>query len=256
MTNVGSGKLITFEGIECCGKGTQINLILEWLKSRRLQTLTEAGEIGPSFQCFSDHEPGGTLYAEAIRGILKNPELTLPAIFATLREHSDYAFAKNFKADETISYRRNGRTEIFLFMASRSEFADKIKPQIDNGAIVLADRLMDSTMAYQGYGKLQGDPKILEIINTLNRFALNSLWPYLTFLIDIPIKTMYERMGKQPDEKNSFFEKKYPPETYERIRKGYQRIAELEPGRVKVIDGTKSIEEVSLAIKTILDQAL
>ncbi len=256
MTNNGPGKLITFEGVDCCGKGTQIKAVQAWLANQQQLSTIEAGSIGPSFKCFSDHEPGGTLYGEAIRGILKNPDLTLPAIFAALREHSDYEFAQQFKPEENISYRRNGRTEIFLFMASRAEFADKIKPIIDNGAIVLADRLMDSTMAYQGYGKLQGDPKILEIINILNRFALNSLWPYLTFFIDIPIDVMYERMGKQPDEKNSFFEKKYPRETFERIRQGYQRIAELEPRRVKVIDGTKIAEEVTAAIIEILESAL
>lgn len=237
------GKLITFEGIECSGKGTQIKLVEAWLRQMTVHY-------------FSDHEPGGTLYGEALRAILKNPELALPAIYGALEGHSDYSAIKNFHLADTTDYSRSGQLEIFLFMASRVAFAEKIKPLIASGLIVLADRLMDSSTAYQGYGRLQGDQKMLATIEANNRLALSGLWPDLTFVIDIPVEVMFERMAKESAEKNSFFEEKYNREFYQRVREGYLQIAKNEPDRVKIIDGTQPIQQVFEQIKPFIADQL
>jgi len=233
---VGRGRLITFEGIECSGKGTQIRLLSDWLRDQGIKHHT-------------DHEPGGTPYGEALRVVLKNPELALPAIFQAVRKHSDYQTLNYFHSSLT-NYSRSGLVEMYLFMASRSLYAEKIARLIHElGFVVISDRLMDSTTAYQGGGKFQGDPQMLETINFNNRLAMNGLWPDLTFFLDIPVDIMYARMAGENDEKNSFFEKKYNREFYERVRRQYLAIAESEPQRFIVIDGTKTIQEVFEAIK-------
>ncbi len=235
-----NGQIISLEGIECCGKGTQIRLIEQFLKSQGLK-------------CFLTHEPGGALYSEALRVILKNPNKALPAIFKSVLGHPDYEAVKEFLLDEKMDYSRSGITEIFLFMANRAPFCEMIKPLINQGYFVLADRFMDSTTAYQGYGKMRGDPKVLKNIRRNNRFAMQGLWPYLTFFIDISVDTMYERMAKTPKWKDAYFEERYPREAFERIRAGYHKIAAAEPNRVIVIDGEPPVEEVFLQIRPYLD---
>lgn len=231
------GHLITFEGIECSGKGTQIKLLRAWLASQGME-------------CVSNHEPGGTLYGEALRMVLKNPELALPAIFKAVKGHSDYETINAFELADKTNYSRSGLFEMFLFMASRTLYAEQVKWFMAHDiSVMLSDRLMDSTTAYQGSGKFYDDPKMLEAINYNNRLAMDGLWPDLTFLIDVPLAVMYKRMAGEDEQKNSFFEQKYDRETYQRIREGYLEIARQEPNRVKVIDGTMSIEEVFEAIK-------
>jgi dTMP kinase len=237
------GKLITFEGIECSGKGTQIKLVLEWLKQLNIN-------------CTAEHEPGGTLYGEALRAILKNPELSLPAIFNAVKGHSDYQALSNFNFNESTDYSRNGTFEMFMFLASRALYAEKIKEVIEQGTTVISDRLMDSTTAYQGGGKANSDPQMIEQINFGNHLAMGELWPNLTLFLDISVDEMYRRMAGETDEKNSFFEKKYDRNFYEKVRQEYLNIAEREPQRFVVIDGAKSPTEVFEIIKTKLSKLL
>ena len=234
------GKLISFEGIECCGKGTQIKLAQSWLQERGHRVVVE-------------HEPGGTYYGEALRGILKNPELTLPAIFKALSQHSDYPQIASFLTDTSFDYQRTPRFEMFLFWASRSLYAEKIKALLADGNIVLSDRLMDSTTAYQGGGGANGDKQVIEQINFGNHLAMGEIWPDLTICLDITIDEMYQRMAKENDEKNAFFEKKYDRQYYQRVRNQYLKLAIDEPQRFKVIDGIGPISHIHENITTLID---
>lgn len=236
-----NGKLISFEGIECSGKGTQIKLVQAWLKERNIPFV-------------SSHEPGGALYPECIRGFLKNPQITMQAIQQALHSHSDYETLQGLAINDQTDYGRSGSAEMFLYLASRSEYAAKIlKPALTDNILFISDRLMDSTIAYQGGGHFQSDPEKIKRIIEFNRFAMDGLWPDLTLFLDIPVEVMYERMASQSAEKNSFFEEKYDRLFYQRVRQEYLNIAQREPARFKIIDGTQPISEVFELVKEHLE---
>jgi dTMP kinase len=229
-----TGKLISFEGIECSGKDTQIALLAKYLRQHNIDFSLE-------------HEPGGTLYGEALRAILKHPELVLPAIYKAISGHSDF---KHARLSDNPDYDRTPECELFLFAAARAEFSNKIIDLILDGTNVIVNRFSDSTTAYQGGGHRLSTSAII----TINNMATDNLWPKLTLLIDIPVKTMLERMAKQSKEKNAFFEQRYDRNFFERVRNEYLEIARLNPERVKVIDGTKSIKEVFEQIRHYVDE--
>ncbi|MCM1265129.1 MAG: dTMP kinase [Candidatus Gastranaerophilales bacterium] len=126
--------------------------------------------------------------------------------------------------------------ESFLFLADRAQHIDTIiKPAIQRGEIVLCDRHTDSTVAYQGYGRGLD----LEQIKMLNNIATSGLKPDITFVFDIDTDTAEKRIGAQKDRMESA-----GLEFFKRVRQGYLEIAKQEPERVKVLDGTKTIEEI------------
>lgn len=126
--------------------------------------------------------------------------------------------------------------ESFLFLADRAQHIDTlVKPAIEAGKIVLCDRHIDSTIAYQGYGR-GIDKKQLEYLNDL---ATSGLKPDLTLLFDVDTETSMKRVGKDKDRMESAgieFQKK--------VRRGYLELAKAEPNRIKVFDSRKSIEEL------------
>ena len=126
--------------------------------------------------------------------------------------------------------------ESFLFLADRAQNIDIIvKPAIESGKIVLCDRHVDSTVAYQGYGRGLD----IDRINMLNNLATSGKKPDLTFVFDIDVETSMKRVGREKDRMESA-----GIEFHERVRKGYLEIAKSEPERVKVIDATRTIEEI------------
>lgn len=128
------------------------------------------------------------------------------------------------------------RCESFLFLADRAQNIDVIvNPAVDAGKIVLCDRHTDSTVAYQGYGRGLD----IERINKLNDIAANGRKPDLTFVFDIDTETSMKRVGKEKDRMESA-----GLEFHNRVRQGYLEIAKYEPERIKVIDASKSIEEI------------
>lgn len=128
------------------------------------------------------------------------------------------------------------KCESFLFLADRAQHIEQIvKPAINSGKIVLCDRHTDSTAAYQGYGRGLD----LKEIHYLNNLATGGLKPDLTIVFDIDIDTSMTRVGVQKDRMESA-----GIEFLNRVRNGYLEIAKLEPDRVKVIDASKSIDEV------------
>ena len=130
----------------------------------------------------------------------------------------------------------SNRCESFLFLADRAQHIDTIvKPALAKGQIILCDRHTDSTVAYQGYGRGID----IEQINRLNEIATDGLKPDLTFVFDIDIETSMLRVGTEKDRMESAGN-----DFFNRVRNGYLEIAKNEPQRVKVIDATRSIDEV------------
>ena len=134
--------------------------------------------------------------------------------------------------------------ESFLFLADRAQHIDTIiKPAVERGEIVLCDRHTDSTVAYQGYGRGVD----LDEIKMLNNIATSGVKPDLTFIFDIDIETAQARVGKEKDRMESA-----GVEFFQRVRQGYLEIAKSEPKRVKLIDGTRPIEDIYKEILNII----
>lgn len=133
--------------------------------------------------------------------------------------------------------------ESFLFLADRAQhIATIVKPAIEAGKIVLCDRHTDSTVAYQGYGRGLD----LQEINYLNNLATQGLKPDLTLVFDVDIETSMKRVGEEKDRMESG-----GIEFFNKVRNGYLAIAQNEPIRVKVIDASKTINEVFEDVKLI-----
>lgn len=136
------------------------------------------------------------------------------------------------------------RCESFLFLADRAQNIDIIvNPAVKAGKIVLCDRHIDSTVAYQGYGRGLD----IERINMLNDLATNGKKPDLTFVFDVDVETSMKRVGKEKDRMESA-----GIDFHNRVRQGYLELAKQEPNRIKVIDATKSIEEIHDEVINIL----
>lgn len=136
------------------------------------------------------------------------------------------------------------RCESFLFLADRAQNIDIIvNPAVKEGKIVLCDRHIDSTVAYQGYGRGLN----IDRINMLNNLATNGKKPDLTLVFDVDVETSMKRVGKEKDRMESA-----GIDFHNRVRKGYLELANQEPKRIKVLDATKSIEEIHKDVINIL----
>ena len=128
------------------------------------------------------------------------------------------------------------RCESFLFLADRAQHVDTIiNPAIAEGKIVLCDRHTDSSVAYQGYGRGLD----VDRINMLNNLAVNGRYPDLTLVFDIDVETSMSRVGDNKDRMESA-----GIEFFNRVRNGYLEIAKKEPNRVKIVDSSRSIDEI------------
>ena len=172
--------------------------------------------ISKGFDVVITREPGGKGLGEKVREILLN-------------------------YDGVVS----DRCESFLFLADRAQNIDIIvNPAVEQGKIVLCDRHTDSTVAYQGYGR---GLDITEI-NMLNNLATHNKKPDLTLVFDVDIETSMQRVGQNKDRMESAGK-----EFFNRVRNGYLELAKQEPQRIKVINSTKSIEEVFENVKEIIN---
>ena len=128
------------------------------------------------------------------------------------------------------------RCESFLFLADRAQNIETIvKPAIESGKIVLCDRHTDSSVAYQGYGRGLD----IDQIKMLNNLATGGKQPDLTLVFDVDIETSMQRVGNEKDRMESSGK-----EFFNRVRNGYLEMAKQEPERLKIVDSTKSIDEV------------
>ena len=203
------GMFITVEGTDGSGKTTQINLMKSYLE-------------GKGYDVIITREPGGTSIGEKIRSIILDPE--------------------NKEMNEV--------TEVLLCASARAQIiTELIKPAIDDRKIIICDRFIDSSYAYQGYGR----GIELDLITKINNVAICGMMPDITFLFDISPDTALKRrlFSSLPDrierEKLEFHKKVYS---------GYKALASLYPERIKTINAEKSIEEVFETVKICLEQIL
>jgi dTMP kinase len=201
------GWFITFEGIEGCGKTTQMRALAE--------RLAEKG-----YPVVVTREPGGCPISLKIRDILL----------------------------DAANSRMVPLAELLLYAAARAQHvAEVIKPALDAGKIVLCDRFTDATVAYQGYGRELD----LALIGELNNLATGNVRPRLTVLIDCEVETGLKRANARIEASTGAREERFELESvqfHRRVREGYLRLAAAEPDRFIVIDGTRSMSEVEMAI--------
>jgi dTMP kinase len=197
---------ITFEGSEGSGKSTQAQRLAARLKRSAVPHVVT-------------REPGGTPIGETIRELLQ--------------------FASH-------SARMTPEAELLLFEASRSQLVREIiKPALERGMCVIADRFFDSTTAYQGAARKLDR----EMVERLNAFAVGDCIPDVTFVLDIDADSAKSRMQKprKPDRME-----KEPEEFYERVREAYRSLAAREPNRVVLINGACNADEIENEIWAIL----
>lgn len=139
------------------------------------------------------------------------------------------------------------RAEMFMYLADRAQHIDTvIKNNVEKNKIVLCDRHIDSTVAYQGYGRGED----IEQINLLNEIATGGYKPDLTFVFDVDSEIAQKRVGNVKDRLES-----EGLEFHRKIRQGYLELAKKYP-RIKVINSNKTIEEVFEQVKKIIDEIL
>lgn len=198
------GVFITFEGIEGSGKSTQIKSLYTFLKNNI------------SKKIFLTREPGGTKISEKIRKIVI----------------------------KDLDSSNNPLTELFLLFAARAEHYDLIKKKLNDGFIVLCDRYLDSTIAYQHFnGTIE-----LKIINYLQKLIDKNIKPNLTILLDVKPSLSKKRMHLRKKKLDRFDNESL--KKMEIVRKGFLKIAELNKKRIVVINNNLDQDSSERKIKS------
>jgi dTMP kinase len=201
---------ITFEGPDGSGKSTQIQLLSE--------ALAAAGH-----NVLMVREPGGTPISEQIRDVVHS---------LRNREMSD-------------------RAECLLYNAARAQLVDQlIVPQLQRGGIVLCDRYADSTLAYQGYGRMLD----LTAVKNVIAFATQNLKPDVTFYLDIEVEAGIERRKCGGGEWNRLDDQAL--EFHRRVRAGYLQMVADEPQRWIKIDAAQAVEVIQAQIRAEVEKKL
>ena len=210
-------RFVTFEGGDGTGKTTQIRALANYLTSK--------GKA-----CLVTREPGGTELGAMLRRVL------LEAGGAPIAPSS----------------------ELFLYLADRAQHVSEvIRPAVTAGRIVLCDRFTDSTLAYQGYGRGLD----LALLRQFNSVADDGTRPDLTLLLDCPVdvglgRIAHRQKQSQRDAPNEDRFEREKLEFHEKVRAGFLDLARLEPERFRIVDAARTSEEVSLAIREIVDKAM
>ena len=203
------GTFITFEGIDKSGKSTQAERLADSLRQQGLPVVLTL-------------EPGGTELGAAIRHLV---------------------LERQYQAEVAPT------AEVLLFAGDRAQHVEEvIRPAIQEGKVVISDRFVDSTMAYQGYGRGLDMDRLAAVM----RVATGGLVPDITMLVDVDLETARARgWGTDPDriEKGS--------ESYfERVRNGFLALSRSEPGRIRVFDGRQDMDALASAIRAELPDDL
>lgn len=201
------GLFITFEGGDGSGKSTQIGLLTEYMESQGYETVVT-------------REPGGTAISESIRQILldRNNSSMLPI------------------------------TETMLYAAARAQLVGElIRPSIEQGKVVICDRFLDSSIAYQAYGRNLGDA-----VQQINSYAIDGLMPDITVYLRIDPGIGRERIsGREQDrieaESEAF---------HRRVSDGYEALCRLDPDRIISIDASRTIEAIHEEIRGRVDRKI
>lgn len=201
------GLFITIEGPDGSGKSTQINKMQNFLLNRGLQVV-------------STREPGGTPIGEKIRDIILDTE--------------------NSEMD--------AMTETLLYAASRAQHVSQvIRPALERGACVICDRFIDSSIAYQGYGRGLGD-----VVEDINGYAVTGCMPDVTFLLKLEPKLGKQRIISQDLDRMEQEKEKFHQDVFF----GYQQLEKRYCQRIVSIDAEQSIEKISLELLTYLESIL
>ncbi|PPS69200.1 MULTISPECIES: dTMP kinase [Streptomyces] len=202
-----SGFFIALEGGDGAGKSTQAEALAEWIRVKGHEVVLT-------------REPGATPVGKRLRSILL----------------------------DVSSAGLSHRAEALLYAADRAEHIDTVvRPALERGAVVISDRYIDSSVAYQGAGRDLSPTEIARI----NRWATNGLVPHLTVLLDVAPETARERFTEAPDRLES-----EPAEFHARVRAGFLTLAAADAGRYLVVDAGQEPEAVTTVIRHRLDQVL
>lgn len=202
---------VTIEGPEGSGKTTIGKKIVEKL-------------IASGYEVIYTREPGGIEIAEQIRNVILD--------------------VKNTNMDP--------RTEALLYAASRRQhLIEKIVPALKDNKIIICDRFVDSSLAYQGHARKLGIDNVYEI----NKFAIDTLMPDLTLLFDIDPKLGLERINANKLREVNRLDLEQL-EFHTLVREGFLKIQSREPNRIKIVDASKSIEEVFNAAYQLIEEAI
>lgn len=206
------GAFITFEGIEGCGKTTQIKKAADFLRRNNIDV-------------FLTEEPGGSALGVELRRILLNRNESSAGISA--------------------------RSEILLFLADRAQHVDEIiRPALERGQAVLCDRYSDATIAYQGYGRGLDLDTVISL-DRFSSLSLKPEVTFLFDLpAEAGLKRAFHRIAgnNAPDAEDRFENEDI--KFHSRVRNGYLSLARNEPQRFRVIDSTGSIEAVAGQVRT------
>ncbi|MBE6063539.1 MAG: dTMP kinase [Clostridium butyricum] len=205
------GLFIVFEGGEGTGKTTAIDAICNWIEKQGIE-------------CVKTREPGGIRIAEDIRQVILNKENTS----------------------------MDGRTEALLYAAARRQhLVEKVIPALKRGAVVLCDRFIDSSLAYQGYARNLGIDEVMSI----NKFAIDGYMPDVSILFDLDPKVGLERINVNKSREVNRLDLEQI-DFHERVREGYSMIYNANKDRMIKIDAGKSKLEIQSDIKNILKPIL
>ncbi|MEY3734895.1 MAG: hypothetical protein RL347_2254 [Actinomycetota bacterium] len=197
-----AARFIVFEGGEGAGKSTQSRALADYLEAR-------------GHRVRRTREPGGTPAAEAIRAVLLDPAHT----------------------------GLDDRAEALLFAAARGDHAARvIRPALAEGDIVISDRYIDSSVAYQGVARDLGADRVAD----LSLWATGGLLPDLTIVLDVDPSVGLARVVG-PDRLES-----EPVEWHQRVRRAFLDIAAAQPDRYLVLDGSRPVEDLAVEIATVV----
>ncbi|MGW6479924.1 dTMP kinase [Streptomyces sp. NPDC055059] len=202
-----TGFFIALEGGDGAGKSTQAEALAEWIR-------------GKGHEVVVTREPGATPVGKRLRSILL----------------------------DVSSAGLSHRAEALLYAADRAEHVDTVvRPALERGAVVVSDRYIDSSVAYQGAGRDLSPTEVARI----NRWATGGLVPHLTVLLDVDPQAARERFTEAPDRLES-----EPAEFHARVRSGFLTLAAADPGRYLVVDAAQEPEAVTTVVRHRLDMVL
>ncbi|MEU9301356.1 dTMP kinase [Streptomyces sp. NPDC048269] len=202
-----TGFFIALEGGDGAGKSTQVEALADWIR-------------GKGHEVVVTREPGATPVGKRLRSILL----------------------------DISSAGLSNRAEALLYAADRAEHVDTVvRPALERGAVVVSDRYIDSSVAYQGAGRDLSPTEIARI----SRWATDGLVPHLTVLLDVSPEAARERFTEAPDRLES-----EPAEFHQRVRSGFLTLAASDPGRYLVVDAGQDPDSVTTVVRHRLDRML
>lgn len=205
------GFFISVEGGEGAGKTTTLQKLESFL-------------IEKGFKVVSTREPGGIEIAEQIRSVILNPANTS----------------------------MDGRTEALLYAAARRQhLVEKILPALDQGYVVLCDRFIDSSLAYQGFARGLG----IEEIRSINSFAVHDCLPDLTLYFDLDPEVGLSRIHRDQNREVNRLDLEHL-DFHRKVREGYLQLVNLFPERIYPIDAEQSKEKVFQQVREMVEQRL